>query len=98
MEYKAPLETYSGKVGEVVIGKGEKAVKIGANVIMPNITPGIYRDSYNLYENKPRTFDADDDCKECLEARLKMVDAEPGYGEWGDAEHYYKRRQKTTEP
>jgi len=76
----------------------EKAVKIGANVIMPNITPGIYRDSYNLYENKPCTIDADDDCKECLDARLKMVDAEPGYGEWGDAEHYYKRRQKTTEP
>lgn len=78
----------------------EKAVKIGANVIMPNITPGIYRDSYNLYENKPLSTDANDDCIECLEARLKMVGAEPGYGEWGDAQHYYRRtakgkRQKT---
>ncbi|MBL7208781.1 MAG: acetyl-CoA decarbonylase/synthase complex subunit delta [Dehalococcoidia bacterium] len=35
MEYKAPLETYSGKVGEVVIGKGEKAVKIGGESVLP---------------------------------------------------------------
>ena len=35
MEYKAPLETYSGKVGEVVIGKGEKAIKIGGESVLP---------------------------------------------------------------
>ncbi len=33
----------------------EKAIKIGANVIMPNITPGKYRDDYLLYQNKPCT-------------------------------------------
>jgi len=33
----------------------EKAMKIGANVIMPNITPGKYRDDYLLYQNKPCT-------------------------------------------
>ncbi|MBN1388673.1 MAG: [FeFe] hydrogenase H-cluster radical SAM maturase HydE [Bacteroidales bacterium] len=71
----------------------EKAVKIGANVIMPNITPGIYRDNYNLYENKPLSTDEDDDSKECLEARLKMVDVEPGFGEWGDSKHYFERRK-----
>ncbi len=31
----------------------EKAVKVGANIIMPNITPGKYRNDYSLYENKP---------------------------------------------
>jgi acetyl-CoA decarbonylase/synthase complex subunit delta len=35
MEYKAPLETYSGKVAEVVIGKGEKALKIGGESVLP---------------------------------------------------------------
>ena len=35
MEYKAPLETYNGKVGEVVIGKGDKAVKIGGENVLP---------------------------------------------------------------
>ncbi len=35
MEYKAPLETYSGKVAELVIGKGEKALKIGGESVLP---------------------------------------------------------------
>jgi acetyl-CoA decarbonylase/synthase complex subunit delta len=35
MDYKAPLETYSGKVAEVVIGKGEKALKIGGESVLP---------------------------------------------------------------
>ncbi|MCX6004269.1 MAG: acetyl-CoA decarbonylase/synthase complex subunit delta [Chloroflexi bacterium] len=35
MEYKAPLETYSGRVKEVVIGKRDKAVKIGGENILP---------------------------------------------------------------
>ena len=35
MEYKAPVETYTGKVKEVVIGTGNKAVKIGGESILP---------------------------------------------------------------
>jgi len=35
MEYKAPVETYTGKVKEVVIGTGTKAVKIGGESILP---------------------------------------------------------------
>ncbi|HEX7364278.1 MAG TPA: acetyl-CoA decarbonylase/synthase complex subunit delta [Dehalococcoidia bacterium] len=35
MDYKAPLETYTGKVAEVVIGKGEKALKIGGENVLP---------------------------------------------------------------
>jgi CO dehydrogenase/acetyl-CoA synthase delta subunit len=35
MEYKAPLETYNGKVAEVTIGEGSKAVKIGGQNILP---------------------------------------------------------------
>jgi acetyl-CoA decarbonylase/synthase complex subunit delta len=35
MDYKAPLETYSGRVAEVVIGKGEKALKIGGENVLP---------------------------------------------------------------
>ncbi len=73
----------------------EKAIKIGANIIMPNITPGMYRDSYSLYENKPCTDDAAEDCKGCLEARLSMADADIGYGEWGDSPHYRRRRART---
>jgi acetyl-CoA decarbonylase/synthase, CODH/ACS complex subunit delta len=35
MEYKAPVETYTGKVAEVVIGKGDKAIKIGGESVLP---------------------------------------------------------------
>jgi biotin synthase len=70
----------------------EKAIRIGANIIMPNITPGKYRDSYRLYDNKPCTDDSAEDCQSCLEARISMADAEVIYGEWGDSKHYDKRR------
>ncbi|MDY7019176.1 MAG: acetyl-CoA decarbonylase/synthase complex subunit delta [Chloroflexota bacterium] len=35
MEYKAPVESYSGIVREEIIGKGEKALKIGGENILP---------------------------------------------------------------
>jgi biotin synthase len=72
----------------------EKAVKIGANIIMPNITPGKYRDSYKLYDNKPCTDDSTEECQSCLEARVSLADAKVIYGEWGDSKHYDKRRLK----
>ena len=71
----------------------EKAIKIGANIIMPNITPGRYRDSYKLYDNKPCTDDSAEDCQSCLEARVSLADTEIIYGEWGDSKHYEKRRK-----
>jgi biotin synthase len=74
----------------------EKAVKIGANIIMPNITPGRYRSSYKLYDNKPCTDDSAEDCQSCLEARVSLADTEIVYGEWGDSRHYDKRRNGLT--
>lgn len=73
----------------------EKAVKIGANILMPNITPGKYRDSYKLYDNKPCTDDSAEDCQSCLEARVTLADAEVVYSEWGDSQHYARRINKT---
>lgn len=71
----------------------EKAVRIGANIVMPNITPGKYRDSYKLYENKPCTDDSAEDCQSCLEARMSLVDSKIIFGEWGDTRHYEIRRK-----
>jgi biotin synthase len=75
----------------------EKAVKIGANILMPNITPGKYRDSYKLYDNKPCTDDSAEDCQSCLEARVSLADAEVIYDEWGDSKHYSERQKKNRE-
>lgn len=69
----------------------EKAVKVGANIIMPNITPGKYRNDYALYENKPCVDEEPEECKNCLDVRIQLADSEIGYHEWGDSKHYYKR-------
>ncbi|MDA3779107.1 MAG: [FeFe] hydrogenase H-cluster radical SAM maturase HydE [Bacteroidales bacterium] len=69
----------------------EKAIKVGANIIMPNVTPGMYRDSYALYENKPCTDENADDCSNCLEIRIGMTGDDIGYSEWGDSKHYFNR-------
>ncbi len=66
----------------------EKALKIGANVIMPNITPGLYRNNYKLYDNKPCTDENADDCVSCMEVRVSLADGEIAWGEWGDSKHY----------
>ena len=44
----------------------EKAVKVGANIIMPNITPGLYRNDYTLYDNKPCIDEEPAQCVGCL--------------------------------
>lgn len=70
----------------------EKAVKVGANIIMPNITPGLYRNDYSLYENKPCVDEEPEECLHCLDVKIKLADAEIGYGEWGDSKHFFKRK------
>jgi len=70
----------------------EKAIKTGANIIMPNITPAKYRNSYKLYENKPCTDDSAEDCQNCLESRIAMSGSEIIYDEWGDSLHFKKRK------
>ena len=72
----------------------ERAIKIGANILMPNVTPGIVRKNYLLYENKPCVDENADDCLDCLETRLKLVNAEVGFNEWGDSKHFFERTNK----
>lgn len=70
----------------------EKALAIGANIIMPNLTPTAYREEYQLYENKPCLDEDAELCRNCLEARITMANSEIGYGEWGDSKHFSKRK------
>ena len=72
----------------------EKALRYGANVIMPNITPTIHRKDYTLYENKPCTDEGAEDCSNCLSIRVEMAGREIGYDEWGDSKHYFNRTKK----
>jgi biotin synthase len=71
----------------------EKALLVGANVIMPNLTPVKYRQNYLLYENKPCLDEEAEECKSCLEARIALAGDEIGYGEWGDSRHFKRRTE-----
>ena len=66
----------------------EKALAVGANIIMPNLTPCNYRKEYLLYENKPCLDEDAELCRNCLEARVEIAGCEVGYGEWGDSKHF----------
>ncbi|NTW32373.1 MAG: [FeFe] hydrogenase H-cluster radical SAM maturase HydE [Bacteroidetes bacterium] len=69
----------------------EQGLKAGANVLMPNLTPGKYRGSYLLYENKPCIDEDSDECIDCLENRVKMAGEKIEYDIWGDSKHFIKR-------
>lgn len=66
----------------------EKAIMCGANIIMPNVTPGKFRDFYKLYDNKPCTDEEPEDCIQCLDVRIALTGHKIGYGEKGDSKHY----------
>ena len=69
----------------------EKAIKVGANVFMPNITPREFRDSYKLYDNKPCTDENAADCQNCIEARIFLTNNTIAYDTGGDSLHYQHR-------
>jgi biotin synthase len=71
----------------------EKALTIGANILMPNLTPCKYRKEYQLYQDKPCLDEDAELCRNCLEARIELAGCEIGYGEWGDSKHYEKTGQ-----
>ncbi|OFX88708.1 MAG: [FeFe] hydrogenase H-cluster radical SAM maturase HydE [Bacteroidetes bacterium GWF2_33_16] len=73
----------------------EKAIRIGANILMPNITPGVYRDNYKLYENKPCTDENAEDCAGCIEGRIKLAGGDIAYGEWGDSKHFFNKENES---
>jgi biotin synthase len=72
----------------MVNGGREKALRAGANIMMPNITPGIYRNNYALYNNKPGTEEEAEDSRKNLEALINRAGCQVAYGEWGDSRHF----------
>jgi biotin synthase len=49
----------------------EKAIRAGANVVMPNLSPLNVRKKYLLYDNKICTGEEAAECKNCLEKRIE---------------------------
>lgn len=51
----------------------EKALKAGANVVMPNLSPTDVRSKYLLYDNKICTGDEAAECRNCIERRINSA-------------------------
>lgn len=75
----------------------EKALRVGSNIIMPNLTPIQYRDGYLLYKDKPGLTEQSDEILRKLEIQIASAGCQIGYGEWGDSKHFSSRQnnQKT---
>lgn len=69
----------------------EKALAVGANIIMPNLTPHKYLENYLLYENKPIWGEDKNQAITDLEERLKNAGNEIGFNMWGDSKHFSNR-------
>lgn len=72
-------------------GGREEAILVGANVLMPNITPVRYRDDYFLYENKPLSARNDEEELDYLDERLQAIGHRIGYNLKGNSLRYGKR-------
>jgi len=71
-------------------GKGrEKALKVGANVVMPNLSPTNVREKYELYQDKICTGDEAAHCRQCIEGRINSVGFEVDMGR-GDHDGWRK--------
>jgi biotin synthase len=64
------------------------ALLAGANVLMPNVTDGAVRPSYDLYDGKPM----DDTDLDAVERELRANGLEIGWDEWGDSPRFHKRK------
>ena len=51
----------------------EDALKAGANVVMPNLTPPAYRALYEIYPDKACVNETAEQCHSCLAARIHSV-------------------------
>ena len=73
----------------------EKALEIGANVIMPNITPTLNRANYRLYENKPGMDEGAEESTKRLIASVQKSGCKIQLNEWGDSLHWKNKQQST---
>ena len=69
----------------------EQALRAGANVIMPSVTPGAYRRDYLLYEHKPCVDGNAEKCSACIVRKAERARLRPVLGVQGTARHYLDR-------
>jgi biotin synthase len=62
-------------------------LQVGANVVMPNLTPVKYRRLYEIYPAKACIDESATDCNQCLRGQIHSLDRFPGQGPGGRGAH-----------
>lgn len=60
-------------LGTLCAGGRELGLKAGANVVMPNLSPVSVRKKYAIYDSKICTGEASEQCRYCMERRVKSA-------------------------
>jgi biotin synthase len=76
----------------------EQGLLHGANVVMPQVTPLRVRRDYQLYEGKPCLDENADECRNCLEGRIRSLGRKTAYDEWGDSRHFKVKQARFAAP
>lgn len=69
-----------------------KAFRAGANVVMPNITPSAYLDSYLLYDNKAGADNHRDKALSIILQDIALAGCEAGLGLPGHPLHFFRKQ------
>lgn len=70
----------------------ELALRSGANVVMPNLSPMGVRKKYELYDNKICTGEESAQCKYCIERRIESAGFQANMGR-GDSHRFMEQRK-----
>jgi biotin synthase len=58
----------------------QQALRCGANVVMPNVTPAAFRERYRIYPNKICLREEPEHCRGCVEGWIKSLGREVADG------------------
>ncbi len=71
----------------------EKAIAVGANVIMPNLTPNAYREEYFIYPDKANVKDKPGQTQTELDKSLAAIGHKVLYNAWGDSVAFLRKNE-----
>lgn len=71
----------------------EMGLLAGANVIMPNCTPKVCKEAYDLYEGKKGAEKTPEETRQELKNAVEHIGEEVIFNAWGDSPHYAAKQK-----
>lgn len=92
LRLQCPLLNIAATTALETLSPGSKAVALtgGCNVLMPIITPKIFRGGYQLYEGKKEVDMDREETHNMMLKLMKQIGKVPSFGEWNHPKLYMK--------